>query len=292
MLILSLIIVTLLVVATLVIKLRINSHPSEELINNQRRIYTWWLIAFVCIPVLYIGDWALSLLVFILIIWAAFEFARIQNKPLNLLKGTMLLALAIAYSVFLKRYPDIGYVFLFVPGIVLFLFFSLTGRTGAHSLFLFVFCITSIESILVISQQSARAGYDSGLILLFLFLIISLNDIFQYLTGSLLGRKPLATRISPNKTIEGAIGGIVLTAIVAIILMPLIMSVTWWIAALIGGLIALLGILGDLSVSAIKRKANIKNTGASLPGHGGLLDRIDSLTLAAPGFGLYLYTLS
>ncbi|MGD8925422.1 MAG: phosphatidate cytidylyltransferase, partial [Thioalkalispiraceae bacterium] len=123
------------------------------------------------------------------------------------------------------------------------------------------------------------------------FFITSLNDIFQYLCGKLFGKMPLAPRISPNKTIEGAIGGILLTGLVVSLSLPWIVKITWPSAILIGVIIAALGIVGDLNISFIKRQANAKDSGASMPGHGGLLDRIDSLILTAPGFGLCLITL-
>jgi phosphatidate cytidylyltransferase len=155
-----------------------------------------------------------------------------------------------------------------------------------------LFCITSIESILLISQQSDRSGYDSGLIVLFLFFITSLNDILQYICGTLFGKNHLAPYLSPNKTIEGAVGGIFLTGIIVAATLPFIVTIAWPTAIIVGMFISILGILGDLSFSYYKRQAKIKDIGTSMPGHGGLLDRIDSLTLTAPGFGICLSMIS
>jgi phosphatidate cytidylyltransferase len=196
-----------------------------------------------------------------------------------------------SYSMVLTRFPDINYIFFILPVIILFCYFQLSDRSRLRIPLQILFCITSIESILLISEQSIRSGYDSALIILFLFFITSLNDIFQYLCGKLFGKMPLAPRISPNKTIEGAIGGILLTGLVVSLSLPWIVKITWPSAILIGVIIAALGIVGDLNISFIKRQANAKDSGASMPGHGGLLDRIDSLILTAPGFGLCLITL-
>ena len=140
----------------------------------------------------------------------------------------------------------------------------------------------------MLSSESDRFGYDAGLIILFIFFITSLNDIIQYLCGRIFGKYQLAPRVSPNKTIEGAIGGVILTGLIVALTLPFIMDVSRILAVLIGMFISILGILGDLSFSYFKRQASIKDTGTCLPGHGGLLDRIDSLTLTAPGFGLCL----
>ncbi len=148
------------------------------------------------------------------------------------------------------------------------------------------------HSFLLISHQSDRSGYDSGLVILFLFFITSLNDIIQYLCGTLFGKKQLAPYLSPNKTIEGAIGGIFLTGLIVAATLPFIVNMTWPMAILTGMFISMLGIIGDLSFSFFKRQVKVKDTGTSLPGHGGLLDRIDSLTLTAPGFGFCISVLS
>jgi phosphatidate cytidylyltransferase len=109
------------------------------------------------------------------------------------------------------------------------------------------------------------------------------GDIGQFYIGSRFGQKPLAPRISPRKTVEGALGGIVVSMVVAI---------AWsiWIwpatpagrAAVVGLLLAIVGILGDLCESAVKRGAGVKDSGALIPGHGGVLDRLDSLMFACP----------
>jgi phosphatidate cytidylyltransferase len=109
------------------------------------------------------------------------------------------------------------------------------------------------------------------------------GDIGAYYVGSRLGRRPLAPRISPKKTVEGALGGCVATVLVA----ALGTSALWprfpVMAAIgVGGLLAGVGMLGDLVESAIKRAAGVKDSGTIIPGHGGVLDRLDSVIFACP----------
>ncbi|MBI2458661.1 MAG: phosphatidate cytidylyltransferase [candidate division NC10 bacterium] len=109
------------------------------------------------------------------------------------------------------------------------------------------------------------------------------GDIGAFYVGSRYGRRPLAARISPKKTVEGALGGMIATMLVAIggsvWIWPRFL---WAPAALVGLLLASVGILGDLCESAVKRAADAKDSGALIPGHGGVLDRLDSLMFAGP----------
>lgn len=109
------------------------------------------------------------------------------------------------------------------------------------------------------------------------------GDIGAYYVGSRLGRRPLAPHISPKKTVEGALGGIAAPVLVAVVCQPWIWpAVAVGTALWVGGLLAAAGMLGDLAESAIKRAAGVKDSGRLIPGHGGVLDRLDSLFFAGP----------
>jgi phosphatidate cytidylyltransferase len=128
------------------------------------------------------------------------------------------------------------------------------------------------------------AGREAALLLIG---TVALSDTAQYYTGRALGRRPLAPRLSPKKTREGALGGIVVAPLcLAAAGPPLLPLMTPFSAAAIGLTIAALGIAGDLFESAIKRAAHVKDSSALIPGHGGVLDRIDALLFAAPPFYL------
>lgn len=124
---------------------------------------------------------------------------------------------------------------------------------------------------------------DSGTLLALATLLgVWANDVFAYLVGSLLGRHKMSPNISPNKSWEGFAGGTIFTIVVWIGLYFLIdspMSLPWH--ALVGVTVSVTGVLGDLAESRLKREAGIKDSGTLLPGHGGFLDRFDSLIMVS-----------
>jgi phosphatidate cytidylyltransferase len=137
--------------------------------------------------------------------------------------------------------------------------------------------------------QVATRGFARGpLLVLWLLLLVIAADVGAYFAGRGLGRRKLAPRVSPGKTLEGALGGLLLVALVA-----------WYGAAhfglssakavIFGCAVGIFSIIGDLTESMFKRSAGLKDSGTLLPGHGGLLDRIDSVTAAAPLYALGLF---
>jgi phosphatidate cytidylyltransferase len=120
-----------------------------------------------------------------------------------------------------------------------------------------------------------------------LFLCIWATDSGAYFTGTWLGKTPLWPTISPKKSVEGALGGILLSIVIALLFASAKPELlTWGQAVLIGAVIAVVGQLGDLMQSAYKRVKGIKDTGAILPGHGGVLDRVDSWLIVFPAVHL------
>ena len=109
------------------------------------------------------------------------------------------------------------------------------------------------------------------------------NDTFAYICGKLLGKHKLYEKISPKKTIEGFIGGVIFTQIAALIIYyntQLNASLLFWLV--LAFVVSLMGTIGDLIESKYKRQAGVKDSGAIMPGHGGILDRLDSIIFAAP----------
>jgi phosphatidate cytidylyltransferase len=131
--------------------------------------------------------------------------------------------------------------------------------------------------------STLRALPEGRELIYFLVLTTWAGDIAAFYVGSRFGREPLAPRISPKKTVEGALGGMVATMLVAIAGSPWIWPrLPWAVAAVLGLLLNIVGILGDLCESAVKRGAGVKDSGDLIPGHGGVLDRLDSLMFACP----------
>jgi phosphatidate cytidylyltransferase len=119
--------------------------------------------------------------------------------------------------------------------------------------------------------------------LVFLLLVATeANDVFQYVCGKLFGRHKIVPRVSPNKTWEGFIGGWLLTAAMLLFAGPLFTPLTGWGLWIVAVLLPVAGFAGDVTFSAIKRDIGVKDTSNYIPGHGGVLDRIDSLTFTAP----------
>lgn len=122
-----------------------------------------------------------------------------------------------------------------------------------------------------------------------LILVNTANDTGAYLFGSLLGRHKMSPRISPNKTWEGLAGGAACSVGVGAWLCSWLFGEVWWIGVVLGLVVAVFGTCGDLVESLIKRDAGLKDMSNLLPGHGGVLDRVDSLLVAAPVAWLFLH---
>ena len=125
--------------------------------------------------------------------------------------------------------------------------------------------------------------------MLYLLFLTQFNDVAQYVWGKTLGRRKVAPNISPNKTWGGLIGGVLTTVALGAALATWLTPLSSLQGLLAGALIGVAGFFGDLTMSAVKRDLQIKDTSNLIPGHGGILDRLDSLTFTAPLFFHYLY---
>ncbi len=158
----------------------------------------------------------------------------------------------------------------------------------AFTIFGIVYVVIPMSTLNFIAFAGINKGLFTYEYLLALFIIIWINDTGAYLVGSKFGKTKLFERISPNKSWEGTVGGIVFafTAAYVISLFLKGLSVYQWF--IFAAVTVLFGIYGDLVESWLKRKAGIKDSGTIMPGHGGLLDRFDSTLFAAPVIFLYL----
>ncbi|MFM8965640.1 MAG: phosphatidate cytidylyltransferase [Actinomycetota bacterium] len=129
----------------------------------------------------------------------------------------------------------------------------------------------------------ARSG-DGFAYISLLVITVGLNDTFAYLTGVLIGKHPMAPKISPKKTWEGFIGGLFFAATGSAFAFNYLLDQELWVGALAGVIGALAATTGDLIESAIKRDLSLKDMGTLLPGHGGMLDRLDAALITAPVF--------
>lgn len=144
-----------------------------------------------------------------------------------------------------------------------------------------VYFVSYVPALLMIRIPAYE--HQNAKLMFFLVLVVQLSDVLQYVWGKSIGRRPIAPSISPNKTWEGLVGGIVCATAIG--------TAIWWAtpftigeAALMAFVITIMGFSGGLIMSAIKRDRGVKDYGALIEGHGGVLDRIDSLCFAAPVF--------
>ncbi|MCD8179227.1 MAG: phosphatidate cytidylyltransferase [Tannerellaceae bacterium] len=248
-----------------------------------------WLVIVLFVSVALLHPILTSLFVAVLSWQAMREYYR-MNPLSSLLKLYLLYPVVLIqfYCTLTTNY--LLFLFLtvvYITGYILFAGYSRTVFTGV------LICVFSTAHLAFIRNIEVEIPVLNGIKFFFYLVILTeLNDAFQYMTGKLFGKHKIMPRISPNKTAEGFMGGIILTTCLAnglgIWLLP---QGNPLIYSLLGVGISLLGICGDLYMSDIKRKAGVKDTGNLIPGHGGLLDRIDSLTFVAPVFYLVVYAI-
>ncbi|MBK6599661.1 MAG: phosphatidate cytidylyltransferase [Proteobacteria bacterium] len=146
-----------------------------------------------------------------------------------------------------------------------------------------VFALSHLAYLLVLPERIGQTVGGAGLVL-FVVLLTQLNDVAQYVWGKSFGRNKITPTVSPKKTAEGLLGGVLTTTAVAVWLAPILTPLSPAHSIAVGLIIGIGGFLGDVTISALKRDLNVKDSGSLIPGHGGILDRVDSLTFTAPLF--------
>ncbi len=293
----------LLSLATLIIRWLVLTHPEKDYTELKQRVNAWWVIALI---------FSLTLLLHRLVALVFFGFVSFiaLKEYLSLIPTRKCdrrvlfwcyLAIVLQYywiaiewyGMFLVFIPV--YVFLFLPMRMVMLqetqgFLKAVG-TLHWGLMLTVYSLSHVAYLLVLPPNPQVIAGGSGL-LLFLIFLTALNDIAQYTWGKSLGKYKVLEKVSPKKTWAGLLGGILTTVIVAVLLSPWLTPFSLDKAIEIGLLIGMTGFIGDVTVSALKRDLGVKDSGNIIPGHGGILDRIDSLTYTAPiffHFTIYFY---
>jgi len=263
-----------------------------------KRIITTLILITASIIVI-INKWMFCIAVTLLIVGGLYEFFKlIERKGIYIYKyfGSTI-GIIIPLSIFFKFELTKNWEFLFIVVALLSLFLlQFTRRQNSQAV---LGISTTIFGILYISWlfsfiiKIRLLPYGVGLVAA-LILITKSADIGAYLVGSRWGKRSLIARISPSKTVEGTIGGLlfgILAAMASKIFLPDLFIFTYLRLILIGAFFGLLGQLGDLSASLIKRDCQAKDSGNILPGMGGVLDLIDSLLFTAPAFYFYISTI-
>jgi phosphatidate cytidylyltransferase len=241
-----------------------------------------YLIKFAPIPVFV----AVLFAAMLVCLYEYFSLTEIQKIPALAIAGYLLASLIFACFAkinFGLWYP-IGVLVVLIAGLVSRIDFAGALPATAYTLFGPWYTAGLLGYLILIRNIDNGANF-----VLSLFIIIWAGDTGAYIVGKLIGRR-LLTKISPKKTVEGSFGGLIFSMLLAVackyFLVPqLSVNNALWLGALIG----IMGQIGDLAESLLKRSANVKDSGAILPGHGGMLDRLDSLLFGAPAMYYYVY---
>lgn len=258
---------------------------------------TWWVLAIVVLGAALLGHIAAALLLAAMSAVAWWEYVRLAvviDRRLAI-AGYFLIALSYL-SIALAR-ADVYVMFLpltmpMLAGLLLIArgqtegFVHTLGAVYLGSL-LTTYGLGHAALLMILPPSSNTVAGPPGWFL-YLVLLTECSDIAQALVGRRLGKRPIAPQVSPRKTWEGFIGGMVVSMLLAALLAPWLTPLSTAAAIMSGLVIALAGFLGDLTVAAVKRDAGVKDSSQLLPGQGGMLDRINSMTLAAPAFYYYL----
>ena len=288
----------LLVVAsaiTMVLRWRVaHGQPHAVIDNLSARIKAWWGMVILLGLAIWIGPMGVILLFAFVSFQSLREFISLTHTRRGdhrALLWVFFFFLPLQYILIARDWY--GLFSILIP-VYAFLLLPISASLGADTtrfleraakvqwaLMICVYCISHVPALLTLDIP----GYETRNVLLIVFLILTVqsSDVFQYIWGKLAGRHLLAPSISPSKTREGLIGGVLSATLVG--------AAFWWItpfnlwqAALIALIVNVMGFFGGFVLSAIKRDRGVKDWGHLIEGHGGMLDRVDSIAFSAPVF--------
>lgn len=278
-----------------VLKLRVASEaPNASIDNLNARLKAWWVMIGLIALAIWAGDWGVILLFGFISFQSLREFVSLTHTRRGdhrALIWSFYVFLPLQYILVANHWY--GLFAILIP-VYAFLLLPISASLGADTtrfleraakvqwgLMICVYCISHVPALLTLEIEGYAGA--NALLIVFLVLTVQSSDVFQYVWGKLLGKRKLAPAISPSKTLEGLIGGVVSATLVG--------AALWWItpftplqAGLIALVINIMGFFGGFVLSAIKRDRNVKDWGSMIEGHGGMLDRVDSISFSAPIF--------
>jgi len=284
----------ILLAATIIAHVLDERRPSPSIDNLVARINAWWIMVMALAIGFFLGRTAIVLLFAFASFNAMREFVTIaatrREDHLAVAAAFFIILPLQYYMIWMDWYGMFSifipvYAFLLMPIVAV-----VKGETENFlvriasvqwALMIAVYCVSYVPVFLSLNIP----GFEGKNLLLiaFLILIVQLSDVLQYVWGKVIGRHKIAPRLSPSKTVEGFLGGVISATLIGAA-MFWITPFTPWQAGLMALGIALMGFFGGLVMSAIKRDRGVKDWGDSIAGHGGFLDRLDSLVFAAPLF--------
>jgi phosphatidate cytidylyltransferase len=272
---------------------------SKMLVELKTRTKSWWIMCTLFITATIISNVITYVCIGFLSFAALREFYSVIKLRKSDRAGMLWCYLAIPVQYYLAYK---GWYELFIVFIPVFMFIwipfilVLEGETKMimssmaglpTSLMLCVFGLSHMAYLISLPEINGFSAGGKGL-LLFLIFITQINDVMQFIWGKIIGKHKILPKISPNKTWGGFIGGLISSVFIGY-LMSFLTPLNDWQVIVVSFFIAGVGFVGDVVVSAIKRDMGVKDMGQAIPGHGGVLDRIDSLALTTPIFFHLVY---
>ena len=294
-------IIGVLITATIIQFIISYKNPDKDYTELRQRTLSWWWI--IALLFLFLGMGSSATIVFFAFIsfLALKEFLSIVSTRQADRNVVFWAYIAIPLQYYWVAEAWYGMFIIFIP-VYLFLFIPmrmvLKGETDGFikaagtlhwAVMLTVFSVSHIAYLMVLPGGNLLAG-GVGLVIYLLFLT-QFNDVSQYIWGKLLGRYKIIPKVSPNKTWEGFLGGLLTITMTAGLLAPYLTPLTQLQGFAAGFIISAGGFFGDVVISSVKRDLKIKDCGNLIPGHGGILDRMDSLIYTAPLFFHFVYYL-
>ncbi len=290
----------ILIIASLVVAILSRLRPGKDYSELTLRVKSWWVMVSIFTLAMVLSR-SVSIIFFTFISFLALkEYLSIIPTRRADRRVLFWAYLCIPFQYLWVMQGWYGMFIIFIP-VYLFLllpmrmvtigetkYFLRAAGTLHWGLMTLVFSISHVAYLLVLPSSEAAVAGGAGLVL-FLVFLTQFNDVSQYIWGKMLGKRKIIPKVSPNKTWEGFFGGVGTTTVCAVLLSGFLTPLSILLAVGAGLIISVGGFIGDVTISAIKRDIGIKDSGSLLPGHGGILDRIDSLTYTAPLFFHYVY---
>ncbi|MDF9867459.1 phosphatidate cytidylyltransferase [Bacilli bacterium PM5-3] len=242
------------------------------------RVITALAILGVLIPIIYLSPLMFKIMALVIVAIATHEILDVKKaKNYLLLTKILLYVITLLPLILIKDFTQINIIFV-VGIIVSFIILMLIDKNIDFNDMTYLFCVSLF---IIIASNSAMylRNLDNGFyIIIFTILVTAASDTGAFFAGSAFGKHKLIPRISPNKTVEGLVGGVVLAVIIGVLYSLFLPSGfdNISIVIIVSIIFGFMAAVGDLFFSAIKRSNNIKDFSNMLPGHGGILDRIDS----------------
>ena len=266
--------------------------PNPVIDNLNSRVRAWWLMAAVIGLALWMGKTGVIVLFGFISFMALREYftlAPTRRGDHWALVVSFFVVLPFQYFLIWIEWYSLFTIMIPVHAFLLLPLLEATGgdtrdfmqrtATVQWGLMIAVYCLSHVPALLVLDIP----GYEgrNAFLIVFLVIVVQSSDVLQYVWGKLFGKRKIAPRLSPSKTVEGFVGGVASATLLG--------AALWWItpfnpweAAFMALVVNLMGFVGGLVMSAIKRDRGVKDWGAMIEGHGGMLDRVDSVCFSAP----------